>query len=193
MLYVWGFPTRMLLALIGTGILLAPVFSLFLKEYQKSRLLVFLNPNLDPLGAGYTIIQSKIAIGSGGLWGKGFLSGTQNVLKFLPERHTDFIFGVIGEEGGFIASVCVVLLFWIMVQRGFLICGQTQDRFGRQLACGISTMLGLQAVINLGMTMGLLPVVGVPLPLVSYGGTSVIVTMFSIGLLLNIKIHRSMA
>ena len=192
MLYLWGFRTRILLALIGFALLLSPVFTVFLKEYQKARLLVFMNPNLDPLGTGYTIIQSKIAIGSGGLWGKGFLGGTQNVLKFLPERHTDFIFGVIGEEGGFVATAAVALLFWVIVKRGFLICGQTQDRFGSQLACGISTMLGLQAVINLGMTMGLLPVVGVPLPLVSYGGTSVIMTMLAIGLLLNIKIHRSL-
>ena len=151
-----------------------------------------MNPNLDPLGAGYTIIQSKISIGSGGLWGQGFMEGTQNQLKFLPERHTDFIFGVIGEEGGFAASILVIILFWLIVRRGYQICGQTPDRFGSQLACGITTMLGLQAIINLGMTMGLLPVVGVPLPLVSYGGTSVVLTMLAIGLLINIKIHRSL-
>ena len=191
MLYLWGFNSRALLILIAAGLALSPVFFMFLKEYQRSRLLVFINPNLDPLGAGYTIIQSKIAIGSGGLLGKGFLGGTQNQLKFLPERHTDFIFGVIGEEGGFIASALVVFLFWLIIRRGFQICGQTPDKFGSQLACGISTMLGLQTVINLGMTMGLLPVVGVPLPLISYGGTSVVLTMLAIGLLINIKIHRS--
>jgi rod shape determining protein RodA len=181
-----------MLLLIAAGVLLSPVLFMFLKEYQRSRLMVFVNPNLDPLGAGYTIIQSKIAIGSGGLLGKGFMGGTQNQLKFLPERHTDFIFGVIGEEGGFIASLLVVVLFWLIVRRGFQICAQTPDRFGSQLACGISAMLGLQAVINLGMTMGLLPVVGVPLPLISYGGTSVVLTMLAIGLLINIKIHRSL-
>ena len=165
---------------------------MFLKEYQRSRLLVFINPNLDPLGAGYTIIQSKIAIGSGGLFGKGFMGGTQNQLNFLPERHTDFIFGVVGEEGGFIAAILVVSLFWLIIRRGYQICGQTPDRFGSQLACGITTMLGIQTIINLGMTMGLLPVVGVPLPLVSYGGTSVVMTMFAIGLLINIKMHRSL-
>ncbi len=192
MLYFWGFSPKVLLALIVLGIVLSPIFFLFLKEYQRSRLFVFMNPNLDPLGAGYTIVQSKIAIGSGGLFGKGYLSGSQTQLKFLPERHTDFIFGVVGEEGGFVLSFLVVILFWMIVQRGYQICGQTPDKFGGQLACGITTMLGLQAFINLGMTMGLLPVVGVPLPLVSYGGTSVVMTLFSIGLLINIKLHRSL-
>jgi rod shape determining protein RodA len=120
------------------------------------------------------------------------MSGTQNQLKFLPERHTDFIFGVVGEEGGFVASMLVVFLFWLIVRRGYQICGQTPDRFGSQLACGITTMLAVQTLINLGMTMGLLPVVGVPLPLVSYGGTSVVMTLFAIGLLINIKMHRSL-
>ena len=192
MLYLWGFDTRKLFLLILGLALLSPVLFMFLKEYQRSRLLVFVNPNLDPLGAGYTIIQSKIAIGSGGLFGKGFMGGTQNQLKFLPERHTDFIFGVVGEEGGFIAAVLVVFLFWLIVRRGYQICGQTPDRFGSQLACGITTMLAVQTIINLGMTMGLLPVVGVPLPLVSYGGTSVVVTMFAIGLLINVKMRRSL-
>lgn len=192
MLYVWGFNSRKLLLLIAAAVFLSPIFFMFLKEYQRSRLLVFVNPNLDPLGAGYTIIQSKIAIGSGGFFGKGFLGGTQNQLKFLPERHTDFIFGVIGEEGGFVASILVICLFWLIVRRGYQICGQTPDRFGSQLACGITTMLGIQTITNLGMTMGLLPVVGVPLPLISYGGTSVVMTMFAIGLLINIKMHRSL-
>jgi rod shape determining protein RodA len=190
MLYLWGFPVKRLFILIGAGILASPVFFYFLKDYQKSRLLVFVNPNADPLGAGYTIIQSKIAIGSGGFWGKGFLGGTQNMLNFLPERHTDFIFGVVGEEGGFLAGLAVLCLFGFIVRKGFDICGQTPDRFGSQLACGITTLVGTQAVINLGMTMGLLPVVGVPLPLVSYGGSSVIITMIFIGILLNIKMHR---
>ena len=190
MLYFWGVKPRTLFLLVFAAALLTPFFFHFMKDYQRARLLVFVNPNLDPLGAGYNIIQSKIAIGSGGLFGKGFMGGTQSQLNFLPERHTDFIFSVIAEEGGFAASVAVVVLFWLIVQKGFLICGQTPDRFGSQLACGITTMIGLQALINLGMTMGLLPVVGMPLPLVSYGGTSVVVTMVFIGLLLNIKVHR---
>jgi rod shape determining protein RodA len=192
MLYLWGIPTRKLFMLVGAGLLAAPVLFHFLKEYQRARLLVFINPNLDPLGAGYTIIQSKIAIGSGGFFGKGFLGGTQTQLKFLPERHTDFIFGVIGEEGGFIASMLVLGLFWMIVRRGYQITAQTPDRFGSQMACGITTMLAFQTFVNLGMTMGVLPVVGVPLPLVSYGGTSVVMTLLAIGLLINIKVHRSL-
>ena len=192
MLYLWGMPTRKLFLLMGAGLLASPVLFHFLKEYQRTRLLVFMNPNLDPLGAGYTIIQSKIAIGSGGLFGKGFMGGTQTQLKFLPERHTDFIFGVIGEEGGFLASILVIGLFWMIIRRGYQITAQTPDRFGSQIACGITTMLAFQTFVNLGMTMGILPVVGVPLPLVSYGGTSVVMTLLAIGLLINIKMHRSL-
>ncbi len=192
MLYLWGFDPRALLVMMLVGAAASPLLVGFLKEYQRARLLVFLNPNLDPLGAGYTIIQSKIAIGSGGLFGKGYMEGTQNYLKFLPERHTDFIFGVIGEEGGFLIGAAMLALFWLIVKKGYTICGQTQDRFGGQLACGITTMLGLQIVINLGMTMGLLPVVGVPLPLVSYGGSSILITMVTIGILLNIRMRRSL-
>ena len=190
MLYLWGLKPKYLLILIAVSVTLSPALFLCLKEYQRTRLLVFINPNLDPLGAGYTIIQSKIATGSGGFFGKGFMGGTQNYLQFLPERHTDFIFGVVGEEGGFIASLAIVTLFWCIVKKGYSISGTTPDGFGSQLACGVTTLIGLQAIINLGMTMGLLPVVGVPLPLVSYGGTSVIITMIFIGLLLNIKMHR---
>ncbi len=190
MLYLWGLRPRLILILIGIGLLASPFLFHFLKEYQRTRLLVFVNPNLDPLGAGYTIIQSKIAIGSGGLFGKGFMGGTQNYLQFLPERHTDFIFGVIAEEGGFAGSFAVLGLFWLIVQKGFYISKTTTDRFGSQLACGITTLLAAQTVINIGMTMGLLPVVGVPLPLVSYGGTSVIITMLFIGILINIKLNR---
>ncbi len=192
MLYLWGFPRRQMLLLIVAGLVAAPVLFHFLKEYQRTRLLVFMNPNLDPLGAGYTIIQSKIAIGSGGFFGKGFMGGTQTQLKFLPERHTDFIFGVIGEEGGFLAGFLVIALFWIIIQRGYQITAQTPDRFGSQIACGITTMLAFQAFVNIGMTMGVLPVVGVPLPLVSYGGTSVVMTLLAISLLINIKVHRSL-
>ncbi len=120
------------------------------------------------------------------------MGGTQTQLKFLPERHTDFIFGVIGEEGGFLASMLVVVLFWMIIRRGYQITAQTPDRFGSQIACGITTMLAFQTFLNLGMTMGVLPVVGVPLPLVSYGGTSVVMTLLAIGLLINIKVHRSL-
>ena len=190
MLYFWGFKGKHILIFLVIASVASPVLFHFLKDYQKERLMVFINPNADPLGAGYTIIQSKIAIGSGGILGKGFMGGTQNQLNFIPERHTDFIFAVVAEEGGLIVSVIMLTLFWLIVKKGYTIAAQTPDRFGSQLACGISTMLGLQTIINLGMTMGLLPVVGVPLPLVSYGGSSVVITMLSIGILLNIKMHR---
>jgi rod shape determining protein RodA len=190
MLYLWGFRLKYIFWMIFLAAAASPFLFHFLKDYQKARLLVFINPNMDPLGAGYNIIQSKIAIGSGGLLGKGFMGGTQNQLNFIPERHTDFIFSVIAEEGGFVAGMVVFALFLLIVQKGYSIANQTPDRFGSQLACGISTLLGVQVLINLGMTMGLLPVVGMPLPLVSYGGTSVVVTMLSIAILLNIKMHR---
>jgi rod shape determining protein RodA len=190
MLYLWGFGAKRLLGLALAGAALAPVGFFFLRDYQKSRLAVFMNPNADPLGAGYTIIQSKIAIGSGGLFGKGFLGGTQNRLAFLPERHTDFIFGVVAEEGGLLAGGLLIALFGVIAWKGFSISSKTGDRFGSQLACGLTTLLSVQAIINLGMTMGVLPVVGVPLPLVSYGGTSLLMTMLSIAILINIKMRR---
>ncbi|MBI2095839.1 MAG: rod shape-determining protein RodA [Candidatus Omnitrophica bacterium] len=190
MLYLWGFRAKVMLWMGLAAALVSPVLFLFLKEYQKARLLVFVNPNADPLGAGYTIIQSKIAIGSGGVFGKGFMSGPQNQLHFIPERHTDFIFAVVAEEGGLVASLIVLALFWLIVHRGYRIAAQIPDRLGSQLACGVTTMLAVQVIVNIGMTMGLFPVVGVPLPLVSYGGTSVVMTMLAIGLLLNLKIHR---
>ena len=190
MLYLWGIKLKEVFILIGLGLLAVPLCFGILKDYQKARLLVFMNPSLDPLGAGYTIIQSKIAIGSGGFFGKGFMAGTQNQLQFIPEKHTDFIFPVIAEEGGFVAATVVLGLFFLIIKKGFQICAVTPDRFGSQLACGISMMLAMQVLINIGMTMGVLPVVGMPLPLVSYGGSSVVMTMISIGFLLNIKMHR---
>lgn len=190
MLYLWGLKGKLIMGMIALGLASSPVFFHFLREYQRNRILVFLNPDLDPLGAGYTIIQSKIAIGSGGLLGKGFMGGTQNQLHFLPECHTDFIFGVVGEEGGFLLSSLLFILFWVLIRRGFIVAAQTPERFGAQLACGISALLGAQVFINLGMTMGLLPVVGVPLPLVSYGGTSLVTTLCMIGLLISIRRHR---
>lgn len=178
---------RMILA----GLAAAPFFWHFLRDYQKQRLLVFLNPNVDPLGAGYTIIQSKIAIGSGGLFGKGWLAGTQNQLNFLPERHTDFIFSTIGEEWGFLGAVVLVFFFFIIVQKAFTISNLTSDRFGKLIATGIGVLLGFQVVINIAMTMGMMPVVGIPLPLVSYGGSSLLATLVAIGLLLNVFMRRS--
>jgi len=191
MLVVSGASGKYVIGMIAAGILAAPFFWHFLREYQRQRLMVFISPNIDPLGAGYTIIQSKIAIGSGGLVGKGWLNGTQNQLNFLPERHTDFIFSVVGEEFGFLGASALVLLFFVLVKKAFVIANQTSDMYGRCIATGIGVMLAMQVIINVGMTIGLMPVVGIPLPLVSYGGSSLLATMIAIGLLLNVGMRRS--
>jgi len=174
-----------------TGLAALPVFWQILRDYQKQRLLVFINPNIDPLGAGYTIIQSKIAIGSGGLFGKGWQAGTQNRLNFLPERHTDFIFSVIGEEWGFVGALATTFLYFLIVKRAFTIANLTSDLYGKAIANGIGVLLAFQVVINISMTIGLMPVVGIPLPLISYGGTSLIATLTAIGLLVNVEMRRS--
>ena len=188
---VSGARLRYLGVMILMGFAGLPVFWHFLRDYQRQRLLVFVNPNIDPLGAGYTIIQSKIAVGSGGLFGKGWLNGTQNQLNFLPERHTDFIFSVIGEEWGFLGAAALLLIYFFIVKRAFNIAVLTSDVYGKTIASGIGVMIGLQVVINVAMTIGLMPVVGIPLPLVSYGGSSLIATVFAIGLLINVGIRRS--
>ena len=191
MLVVSGASGKYVIGMIVAGLSAAPFFWHFLREYQRQRLMVFINPNIDPLGAGYTIIQSKIAIGSGGLFGKGWLNGTQNQLNFLPERHTDFIFSVIGEEFGFLGASALVLLFFVLVNKAFVIANQTSDMYGKCIATGVGVMLAMQVIINVGMTIGLMPVVGIPLPLVSYGGSSLLSTMIAIGLLLNVGMRRS--
>ena len=188
---VSGARLKYLGGMILIGLAGLPVFWHFLREYQRQRLMVFINPNIDPLGAGYTIIQSKIAVGSGGLWGKGWLNGTQNQLNFLPERHTDFIFSVIGEEWGFLGAAVLILIYFFIVKRAFNISALTSDLYGKTIASGIGVMIGLQVVINIAMTIGLMPVVGIPLPLVSYGGSSLIATVIAIGLLINVGIRRS--
>ena len=162
-----------------------------LREYQKERLLVFLNPNIDPLGAGYTIIQSKIAIGSGAFFGKGWLAGTQSQLRFLPEAHTDFIFATFSEQWGFLGGLILLTLYYFLVRQGLIIAQRTQDAFGRLLAFGISLTLAVQIFINIAMNLGLAPVVGLPLPLMSYGGSSVLVTFIALGILVNIDKTRS--
>jgi len=190
-LYVWGARLRTLILIFLAGVLSTPILWQMLKSYQKRRILVFLNPNMDPLGAGYTIIQSKIAIGSGGLFGKGWLSGTQNQLNFLPERHTDFIFSVVGEEWGFLGALFLLLLYLILIWRAYSCAQQTSNLLGRLLACGIVALFSFQVVINIAMTMGLVPVVGLPLPLISYGGSSLLASMVCIALLLNIGMRRT--
>ncbi|MGD9209570.1 MAG: rod shape-determining protein RodA [Desulfobacteraceae bacterium] len=181
---------RTFIYLAGGGIAAVPLVWFFLRDYQKQRILTFLNPDRDPLGAGYHIIQSKIAIGSGMLTGKGFLKGTQNVLSFLPEQHTDFIFSVLAEEWGFMGTITVVLAFLFIISWGLNIAYGCRDPFGTILSVGITAMIAWQVFINIGMVMGLLPVVGVTLPFLSYGGSSVITMMIGVGILLNISMRR---
>ena len=192
MLFVAGIGWRRLLGISIIGLLSMPSAWFLLRNYQKERLLSFLNPEQDPLGSGYSIIQSKIAVGSGGLFGKGWLSGTQNRLNFLPERHTDFIFSIIGEEWGFIGAVAVLMLFFIIIAVGFNIAHKAPDLSGRLLAIGLITLFSIQVAINISMTIGLMPVTGIPLPFISYGGTSLVVTMAMLGLLQNIYMRRFM-
>jgi rod shape determining protein RodA len=161
-----------------------------MKDYQKKRILVFLSPDSDPSGAGYHVIQSKIAIGSGSLVGKGFLNGTQSQLSFLPERHTDFIFSVISEEWGFVGSLLVLILFLFIILWGIETAHKSKDRFGALIAVGVVAMLTFHVIINTGMTLGIMPVVGVPLPLISYGGTSALTTLIALGLLMNVNMRR---
>jgi rod shape determining protein RodA len=191
MLYASGISLKLLGGLFGILALLMPLAWHILKPYQKDRLLVFLNPSHDPLGAGYTITQSKIAVGSGELLGKGWLSGSQNQLNFLPERHTDFIFSVIGEEWGFLGSIFLVYCYGIIIYCGFKIAQHNKDPFGQLVAVGIVTILAMQVVINIGMALGLLPVVGITLPLVSYGRTSFMVFALLLGFLLNLSKKRT--
>ncbi len=179
--------------LLGAGCAaVAPVFWHFLKDYQKTRLSIFLNPDLDPLKTGYHITQSKIAVGSGSILGKGFLHGTQSQLHFLPEQHTDFVFSVWAEEWGFVGSFVLLFLLLLLISRGLKIASTSKDRAGATLAIGISAMLFWQTFINVGMVVGIVPVVGVPLPLLSYGGTAVLTTMIGIAILMNIGMRRFM-
>ncbi len=188
-----GIERRTFLALgISCALIVPIVWSFFLRDYQKQRVLTLLNPDRDPLGAGYNIIQSKIAIGSGMLLGKGFLKGTQNALSFLPEQHTDFIFSVLAEEWGLLGSAAVLAVFFFLIICGLRIAYGCRDIFGMMIAVGVTAMLFWQVIINVGMVMGLMPVVGVPLPFVSYGGSSIVMMMLGLGLLINIRMRRFM-
>lgn len=182
--------TLAVLALLGAAGAIGGWF--LLHDYQRERVHTFLDPEKDPLGAGYHIIQSKIAVGSGGFFGRGFMGGTQSQLSFLPERHTDFAFSVFAEEWGFAGSLVLVLLYLLVIIWGMYIARRAADTFGMFLALGVVGMLFWHIVVNLGMVIGLLPVVGVPLPLFSYGGTSMITTMIGTGILLNVSMRRFM-
>ncbi len=199
MLYVAGVPGRRLagIGLAGLGAAVAAVVAHFrwglwlpLRDYQLKRLIVFVDPESDPLGAGYHILQSKIAIGSGRLTGQGFFTGTQNRLSYLPEQHTDFIFAVIGEEWGFLGGALVILLFLLLLERGLRTLALARDLFGALLAAGAVSMIAFQVLVNVGMTMGVMPVTGIPLPFVSYGGSSMITNSLAVGLLLNVHLRR---
>lgn len=176
---------RLLSAMCLSGLACAPLLWHFMRDYQRQRILTMLNPENDPLGAGYHIIQSKIAIGSGGLYGKGWLNGTQSQLDFLPERHTDFIFAVFGEEWGFMGVMLLLVIYASIVWRGQFIAVGSQDTYTRLLAGSLSLSFFVYVFVNIGMVSGLLPVVGVPLPLISYGGTSVVTLMAAFGMLMS--------
>ncbi|GEO82670.1 rod shape-determining protein RodA [Pararhodospirillum oryzae] len=182
---IWVFA---LAGIAGLGAI--PVAWQFLHDYQKQRVLTFLNPESDPLGSGYHILQSKIALGSGGVFGKGYMNGTQAHLNFLPEKQTDFIFTMLAEEFGMVGGLILLSLYVILLIYGFAIALRCRHQFGRLVALGVSTMFFLYVFINIAMVMGLIPVVGVPLPLISYGGTALLNLMMGFGLLLCVFVHR---
>jgi rod shape determining protein RodA len=187
-----GLQVRYIVSLGALLLAAVPVVWHMLHDYQRQRVLTFLNPQSDPLGAGYHTIQSQIAIGSGGMFGKGYMNGSQAQLEFLPERSTDFIFAVIGEEWGLVGLVVLLLLYVLVIARGLYIAVQAQDTFSRLLAGSLSLTFGVYVFVNTGMVAGLLPVVGVPLPLVSYGGTSMVTLMAGFGILMSIHSRRKL-
>lgn len=187
-----GISWRLVATVVGGLAAAAPVPWYFLRDYQKQRVITFLNPENDPLGAGYHIIQSKIAIGSGGLYGKGWLNGTQAHLDFLPERSTDFIFAVLAEEFGLIGILLLLSLYFFVVARGIYIATQAQSSFNRLVAGSLILTFFVYVFVNIGMVTGLLPVVGLPLPLISYGGTSLVTMMAAFGILMSIHTHRKL-
>ncbi|MER2493244.1 rod shape-determining protein RodA [Catenovulum sediminis] len=190
-LFLAGLSWRLIGGFAVIGSALAPlIWYFYMHDYQKRRVLTFLNPESDPLGSGYHIIQSKIAIGSGGMWGKGWLKGTQSQLEFLPERHTDFIFSVFAEEFGWVGVLILLAIYMYIIARGMVIAIRAPDAFTKLLAGSITLTFFVYVFVNIGMVSGLLPVVGVPLPLVSYGGTSMVTLMAGFGILMAISTHR---
>lgn len=191
-LFLAGLSWRLIASFFGLALAALPALWMVMHDYQKNRVKTFLNPESDPLGTGWNIIQSKTAIGSGGLYGKGWLEGTQSRLEFLPERHTDFIIAVLAEETGLVGVTLLLGLYMVIIWRGMLIALSVDDTFSRLLASAITLTFFLYVFVNLGMVSGLLPVVGVPLPLVSYGGTSSLTLMAGFGILMSIHTHKSM-
>jgi len=189
-LFLAGLSMRLLIGTGLIGIAALPFLWSSMHDYQRQRVMTLLDPMQDPLGAGYHTIQSTIAMGSGGLLGKGWLNGTQSHLEFLPERSTDFIFAVYGEEFGLLGNLVLILLFMLLIGRGLVIAANAPTLFARLLAGGVTLTFFTYVFVNMGMVGGLLPVVGVPLPLISYGGTSLVTLLFGVGLLMSIRTHR---
>lgn len=192
-LFLAGLSWRFIASLVGLLLAALPALWLVMHDYQKNRVKTFLNPESDPLGTGWNIIQSKTAIGSGGLYGKGWLEGTQSRLEFLPEKHTDFIIAVLAEETGLLGVALLLLLYTFIIWRGMLIALNASDTFSRLLASSIILTFFVYVFVNIGMVSGLMPVVGVPLPLVSFGGTSSLTLMVGFGVLMSIHTHKSRA
>lgn len=190
MFFMAGLSYWVFAGVLAGAVAALPVAWHFMHDYQKKRVLTFLDPESDPLGAGYHISQSKIALGSGGISGKGFLQGTQSHLNFLPEKQTDFIFTLFTEEWGLIGGLCLIFLFAAIVAYGYVMALQSQNQFGRLLSIGIIVNFSLYVFINIGMVMGLLPVVGVPLPMISHGGTATLSVLFGFGLFMSAYVHR---
>ena len=190
LLFAAGVRLRTFAAAAAAGIAAIPLGWQFLRDYQKQRVYTFLDPESDPLGAGYHILQSKIALGSGGMWGKGFLNGSQSHLSFLPERQTDFIFTMLAEEFGLAGALTLLALYVLIMLYGMAISLWSKSQFGRLVAIGVTTTFFVYVFINIAMVTGLIPVVGVPLPLVSYGGTAMMTIMIGAGLLANVYVHR---
>lgn len=190
MVFLSNVNLKIIFRLICIAIPALPCMWFFLKEYQKDRILVFFNPDIDPFGAGYHVIQSKIAVGSGLFWGKGLFNGSQSQLDFLPENHTDFIFSVVGEELGFIGCMFLLFLYMALLYRTVRIAREAKDPFGMLLAIGIASMWLFQILVNIGMTCGIMPVTGIPLPFMSYGVSALTTNMLSVAILLNIYARR---
>jgi rod shape determining protein RodA len=191
-LFLSGVSYRLIVGLLLAAAASLPLVWTLLRDYQKQRILTLFDPESDPLGAGYHTIQAKIAIGSGGIYGKGWLNGTQSQLEFVPEKHTDFIFAVLAEEFGLVGVLCLLTLYILIILRGLYMASQAQSAYGKLLAGALTLVFFVYAFVNVGMVIGILPVVGVPLPLVSYGGTSLVTLMAGFGILMSIHTHRKL-
>lgn len=188
LLFAAGLSLKIIIPALLAGAASVPfIFKFVLSPYQQHRIQVFLNPELDPLGKGYNVIQSKIAVGSGGLFGKGYLNGTQNQMGFLPAKHTDFIFSTIAEEFGLLGAAVVVAVLLVIISRCFMVAVRSQNKFGRYIAAGVGAMLLFHTAENVGMCIGLMPVTGIPLPFFSYGGTSMLTNLIAVGLVLSVS------